>query len=109
MTPLRFEHFPLPKEAELLRQEVRTFLRGCSATWMPMRRARSWDGLDPEFSRQVGARSGIGMTWPKSHSGSGRSALLANARRVILARRAASLIRGQSSIHGAEHDNDRHT
>lgn len=75
MTPLRFEHFPLPKEAELLRQEVRAFLRGYSATWTPVRRAQSWDGLDPEFSRQVGARGWIGMTWPKRYGGSERSAL----------------------------------
>jgi alkylation response protein AidB-like acyl-CoA dehydrogenase len=75
VSPLRFEHFSLPKEAELLRQEVRVFLRGCSATWTPLRRAQSWDGLDPEFSRQVGARGWIGMTWPKRYGGSERSAL----------------------------------
>ena len=31
------------------------------------------------------------------------------ARRVIVVRSAASLIRRQSSLHGTEHDNDRHT
>lgn len=75
MTPLRFKHFPLSKEAEHLRQEVRTFLRECSAAWTAVQRAQSWDGFDPEFSAQVGARGWIGMTWPKSYGGSERNAL----------------------------------
>lgn len=75
MTPLRFEHFRLPKEVELLRREVRTFLRECSATWTAAGRAQSWDGFDPNFSRQVGARGWIGMTWPKGYGGGERSAL----------------------------------
>jgi alkylation response protein AidB-like acyl-CoA dehydrogenase len=74
VTPLRFAHFRLPPEAERLRQDVRAFLRECSAAWTPAQRAQSWDGLDPEFSRQVGARGWIGMTWPKRYGGGERSA-----------------------------------
>ncbi len=72
MSPLRFEHFPLPAEAEDLRAEVRSFLRGY--TWTPAQRAYSWDGYDREFSRQLGARGWIGMTWPKHYGGGERSA-----------------------------------
>jgi alkylation response protein AidB-like acyl-CoA dehydrogenase len=57
-----------------LRREVRSFLRDRSAAWTPAQRARSWDGFDPEFSREVGARGWIGMTWPKRYGGGERSA-----------------------------------
>jgi hypothetical protein len=75
VTPLRFAHFALPKEAEPLRQEVRAFLRESLATWTAAQRAQSWDGFNREFSRQVGARGWIGMTWPKAYGGRERSAL----------------------------------
>lgn len=74
MTPLRFEHFRLPSDVEDLRWQVRSFLRDYSRSWTPAQRARSWDGFDPEFSREVGARGWIGMTWPKRYGGSERSA-----------------------------------
>jgi len=35
----------------------------------------SWGGYDPEFSRKMGARGWIGMTWPKRYGGQERSAL----------------------------------
>jgi alkylation response protein AidB-like acyl-CoA dehydrogenase len=37
--------------------------------------ARSWGGWDPEFSRAVGARGWIGMTWPKRYGGHERTFL----------------------------------
>ena len=74
MAPFRFEHFPLPTEVEDLRGQVRSFLRDCATSWTPAQRARSWDGFDKEFSRQVGARGWIGMTWPKRYGGGERSA-----------------------------------
>jgi len=70
--------FPPPPpspEAEALRQEVRAFLRTELASRKPVERAESWTGLDPEFSRAMGKRGWIGMTWPKEHGGHERSAL----------------------------------
>jgi alkylation response protein AidB-like acyl-CoA dehydrogenase len=40
-----------------------------------VKRARSWGGFDREFSRRVGARGWIGMTWPKKYGGHERSYL----------------------------------
>ncbi len=74
MTPLRFEYFRLPADVEDLRNEVRSFLRDYSTSWTPAQRARSWDGYDPEFSRAIGARGWIGMTWPKHYGGYERNA-----------------------------------
>jgi hypothetical protein len=70
--------FPPPPpspEAEALRQEVRDFLKTTLATRKPVERAESWTGLDPEFSRAMGKKGWIGMTWPKEHGGHERSAL----------------------------------
>jgi alkylation response protein AidB-like acyl-CoA dehydrogenase len=70
--------FPPPPpspEAEALRQEVRDFLKTTLADRKPVERAESWTGLDPEFSRAMGKKGWIGMTWPKEHGGHERSAL----------------------------------
>lgn len=75
MTPFHFEPCSLPEEAETLRREVRAFLADIGANWTPAQRARSWDGFDPEFSRQIGGRGWIGMTWPTRYGGRARSAL----------------------------------
>jgi len=40
-----------------------------------VKRAKSWGGFDREFSRRVGARGWIGMTWPKKYGGHERSFL----------------------------------
>jgi alkylation response protein AidB-like acyl-CoA dehydrogenase len=75
VTPFHFEPCSLPEEAETLRRDVRVFLDDVGANWTPAQRARSWDGFDPAFSRQVAARGWIGMTWPKRYGGHERSAL----------------------------------
>lgn len=70
--------FPPPPpcpEAEVLRHEVRDFLKTALADRTPVQKAESWTGLDPEFSRAVGARGWLGMTWPKQYGGHERSAL----------------------------------
>src|SRR5260221_13373258 len=36
-------------------------------------RARSWSGSSRNFSRKLGARGWIGMTWPKKYGGHERS------------------------------------
>src|SRR5713101_2719795 len=67
---------PAPSPAaEALRAEVREFLGAELAQRSPQQRAESWTGYDPAFSRKVGARGWIGMTWPKRYGGHERSAL----------------------------------
>jgi len=72
---LTFEAPPPFPEAEVLRGEVRAFL----AEHLPRRAITqgvgSWGGSDHEFSRKMGARGWIGMTWPKRYGGHERSAL----------------------------------
>ncbi|MBI2197970.1 MAG: acyl-CoA dehydrogenase family protein [Candidatus Rokubacteria bacterium] len=71
----RFDLGTLPPEAETLRGEVREFLRETLGDMPPVKRARSWGGFDRAFSRTVGARGWIGMTWPRRYGGHERSAL----------------------------------
>jgi alkylation response protein AidB-like acyl-CoA dehydrogenase len=71
----RFALRDLPPEAESLRAEVRHFLAEHLGGARPVKRARSWGGFDREFSRRVGARGWIGMTWPKKYGGHERSYL----------------------------------
>jgi alkylation response protein AidB-like acyl-CoA dehydrogenase len=73
--PFRFALRDLPPEAEALRGEVRGFLREQLGGTNPMKQARSWGGFDREFSRRVGERGWIGMTWPKAYGGRERSFL----------------------------------
>ncbi len=75
MSAFTFPPPPPSPEAEALRQEVRDFLKTELASRKPVERAESWTGLDPEFSRAMGKRGWIGMTWPKEHGGHERSAL----------------------------------
>ena len=64
----------LPEDAEALRAEVRAFLAVELRARTPLERAQSWAGFDAEFSRRMGARGWIGMTWPKAYGGHERSA-----------------------------------
>lgn len=75
MTPFHFQPCSLPPATEQLRQDVRAFLDEKSEQWSAADRAQSWDGFDPQFSREVGARGWIGVTWPKLYGGGERSAL----------------------------------
>ncbi|MEK9754342.1 MAG: acyl-CoA dehydrogenase family protein [Rhodospirillaceae bacterium] len=65
----------LPAETEALRAEVRTFLAETLADYPSVKRARSWAGSDTAFSKLMGQRGWIGMTWPKRYGGGERSAL----------------------------------
>ncbi|PGH58963.1 acyl-CoA dehydrogenase [Azospirillum palustre] len=69
--------FPPPPDTDVegLRAEVRAFLAEELATRRPQDRSRSWSGFDADFSRRVGQRGWIGMTWPKRYGGHERSAL----------------------------------
>ncbi|MBM85609.1 MAG: acyl-CoA dehydrogenase [Rhodospirillaceae bacterium] len=73
---INFDPIRLPPEAEELRLEVRAFLAeeitngGFDPTATIMK-----SGFDREFSKRVGAKGWIGMTWPKKYGGQERSFL----------------------------------
>ncbi|MGZ5999064.1 MAG: acyl-CoA dehydrogenase family protein [Rhizomicrobium sp.] len=73
MRTIAFEPFDLPPTAEALRREVRAFLAETIPQRTALERSESWSGLDREFSRKMGARGWIGMTWPKQYGGHERS------------------------------------
>lgn len=65
---------PLPPEADELRAEVRQFLKQDRERfgWSP--RVDSWiASWDPDFSRRLGERGWLGMTFPQGYGGGGRS------------------------------------
>jgi alkylation response protein AidB-like acyl-CoA dehydrogenase len=69
---LRYAEPRLPAGAAALRQDVRHFLAGEDFT--PI--CDAWlGGFDPEFSRRLGARGWLGMTWPHRYGGHERSPL----------------------------------
>ncbi len=74
MTGFRFPSPPPSPAAEALRAEVRAFLADTLATRGSAARAESWSGFDRAFSRAIGARGWLGMTWPKRYGGHERSA-----------------------------------
>ena len=72
----RFESPTLPEAARTLRREVRAFLRQEIDRGSFDPAAEGGDaGFSPEFSRKVGARGWIGITWPKAYGGGERSHL----------------------------------
>ncbi len=73
MRTIAFEPFDLPPTAEALRREVRGFLVETIPQRTALERSESWSGLDREFSKKMGARGWIGMTWPKKYGGHERS------------------------------------
>ena len=62
-------------QTEALRHEVRAFLATELQDRTAHQRAASWSGEDPAFSRKMGERGWIGMTWPREYGGHERSAL----------------------------------
>ena len=75
MNPIRILLGEMPPECETLRLEVREFLREALKDTSVGERAKSWQNNNREFSRQLGARGWLGMTWPKKFGGHGRTAL----------------------------------
>jgi acyl-CoA dehydrogenase len=65
----------LPPACEALRTEVRAFLAEAMQHVPPSRRNRNWSGASAGFSRALGARGWIGMTWPRRYGGHERSSL----------------------------------
>ena len=68
-----FQPIRLPPEAEALRAEVRAFLVDALPGGIDRRQAMP--SFDRDFSRKLGARGWIGMTWPKQYGGHERSFL----------------------------------
>ncbi|HTO64384.1 MAG TPA: acyl-CoA dehydrogenase family protein [Bradyrhizobium sp.] len=75
-TNLQFDQIRLPSECEALRQDVRGFLADeiAKGTFDPHRPGHG-DSHDRAFSKRVGAKGWIGMTWPKKYGGQERSFL----------------------------------
>ena len=73
---IHFDQVRLPDSAQALRREVRGFLADeiAAGTFDP-RRGATVGAFHPEFSRKVGARGWIGMTWPRRYGGGERSFL----------------------------------
>lgn len=74
MIDLAYPASPRSDAAEQLRGEVRAFLAEELAGVPASARAKSWTGFDADFSRKLGQRGWIGMTWPERYGGHGRSA-----------------------------------
>ncbi len=69
---LRFDPLSLPAAAEALRREVREFVAAeLPAGYWP--NADFGEGHSPAFSRKLGERGWIGMTWPKQYHGGERT------------------------------------
>jgi alkylation response protein AidB-like acyl-CoA dehydrogenase len=75
-TELRFDPIRLPPECEALRQDVRAFLAEevAAGTFDPDRPGHG-DSHDRAFSRRIGAKGWIGMTWPRKYGGHEKSFL----------------------------------
>jgi alkylation response protein AidB-like acyl-CoA dehydrogenase len=73
---LQFDQIRLPPACDALRQEVRAFLAEeiAKGTFDPHRPGHG-DSHDRAFSKRIGARGWIGMTWPKKYGGHERSFL----------------------------------
>lgn len=64
------------KEQEQFRLEVRNFLQNERAKGTFTSKCDSWlSGDDPEFSKLIGQKGWIGMTWPKKYGGQERSTI----------------------------------
>ena len=75
MASFAFPSPPFSPESEAFRAEIRAFLQKELADRAPIERAQSWNGVDADFSRKLGERGWLGLTWPKRYGGHERSAL----------------------------------
>ncbi|MGK5115773.1 acyl-CoA dehydrogenase family protein [Geodermatophilus sp. CPCC 205506] len=75
-SPLSLAPAPRSEAAERVRGEVREFLAGELAAGSFTPHVDTWlSGVDPGFSRKLGARGWLGMTWPERYGGHERSAM----------------------------------
>jgi len=67
---------PRSEAAEQVRAEVRAFLAAEAAEGSFRSHVDAWlAGVDPDFSKKLGERGWLGMTWPKQYGGHERSAM----------------------------------
>src|SRR3712207_7730729 len=75
-SPLSLAPAPPSEAAEEVRVQVREFLAEELAAGSFTRHVDTWlSGVDPAFSRKLGERGWLGMTWPKQYGGHERSAM----------------------------------
>ena len=75
MSAIPFSAPPADSETVIaLRAEVRAFLAEELASRTDRQRSDSWCGADKDFSRKMGQRGWLGMTWPKRYGGHERTA-----------------------------------
>ncbi|SFL36524.1 acyl-CoA dehydrogenase family protein [Geodermatophilus ruber] len=75
-SPLAPAPAPPSEAAEKVRAEVREFLAAEQAAGSFTTHVDTWlSGVDPAFSRKLGERGWLGMTWPKRYGGHERSAM----------------------------------
>jgi acyl-CoA dehydrogenase len=73
---IHFDQLRLPPECEKLRDEVRAFIaEETEAGTIKPSGATGGDSFSREFSRKVGAKGWLGMTWPKKYGGHERTFL----------------------------------
>jgi acyl-CoA dehydrogenase len=73
---IQFDQLRLPPECEKLRDEVRAFIaEETEAGTIKPTGATGGDSFSREFSRKVGAKGWLGMTWPKQYGGHERTFL----------------------------------
>jgi len=75
MPDLTINPCSLDERCEALRLEVRAWLAEVLPNLPVVKRAEGYPGIDPAFSRALGARGWIGMVWPKKYGGHERSSL----------------------------------
>ena len=75
MSTLNFPLAEFPESAKTLRAEVRAFLADELAKGSFRPRSDFGAADDASFSRKMGARGWLGMTWPKKYGGHERSML----------------------------------
>jgi acyl-CoA dehydrogenase len=75
-TDLHFDQVRLPPECQKLREEVRSFLAEeiAAGAFTPDRPGHG-DSQNRAFSKRIGAKGWIGMTWPKKYGGHERTFL----------------------------------
>ncbi|MCM3567491.1 acyl-CoA dehydrogenase family protein [Neobacillus mesonae] len=76
MKTLKIPVVELPKETEILRREVRQFIKEEKEKGAFIPKSDCWlSAVSLEFSKKLGSRGWIGMTWPVRYGGGGRSAI----------------------------------
>jgi hypothetical protein len=76
MKALQIPVVELPKETEDLRRDIRQFVKDEIENGSIEPKCDCWlGGFSADFSKKLGARGWIGMTWPKKYGGGERSSI----------------------------------